>query len=160
MNLFINFWLHWIFFALPGLSLVAASEGYSSFRCMGFSLGGISCCKAQSLDARALVVVRQRLSCSVTCGIFLDQGLNPGPLHWQADSYPPHHHGRPRSLQSIRTYVHRRKFPRMYNKRLTEVSSENKCETGVGYRQKFTLYFIHSHINQIFLLRVEIFASV
>ena len=26
------------------------------------------------------------LTCSVPCGIFLDQGLNPCPLHWQADS--------------------------------------------------------------------------
>ena len=26
--------------------------------------------------------------CPVACGIFLDQGSNPCPLHWQADSYP------------------------------------------------------------------------
>ena len=25
-------------------------------------------------------------SCSVACGIFPDQGSNPGPLHWQVDS--------------------------------------------------------------------------
>ena len=24
---------------------------------------------------------------------FLGQGLNPCPLHWQADSYPPYHQG-------------------------------------------------------------------
>ena len=28
------------------------------------------------------------LSCSRACGIFPDQGSNPYPLHWQADSYP------------------------------------------------------------------------
>ena len=27
-----------------------------------------------------------RLSCSVACGIFPDQGWNPCPLHWQVDS--------------------------------------------------------------------------
>ena len=32
------------------------------------------------------VVVVHRLSCSETRGIFLDQGLNPSPLHWQAES--------------------------------------------------------------------------
>ena len=32
------------------------------------------------------VVVIHRLSCPLACGIFLDQGLNPCPLHWQADS--------------------------------------------------------------------------
>ena len=36
-HLFI-FWLHWVFVAACGLSLVAASGGYSSLQCMGFSL--------------------------------------------------------------------------------------------------------------------------
>ena len=35
------------------------------------------------------------LSCSTTCEIFLDQGSNPCPLHWQADSQPLHHQGSP-----------------------------------------------------------------
>ena len=35
------------------------------------------------------------LRCSVACGIFPDQGLKPCPLHWQADSQPLHHQGRP-----------------------------------------------------------------
>ena len=33
------------------------------------------------------VVLTHGLSCSVACGIFLDQGLNWYPLHWQADSF-------------------------------------------------------------------------
>ena len=37
-NLFIYFWLHWVFVAECGLSLVVASGGYSSLRCVGFSL--------------------------------------------------------------------------------------------------------------------------
>ena len=36
--LFIYFWLHWVFIAAHGLSLVAASGGYSSLQCTGFSL--------------------------------------------------------------------------------------------------------------------------
>ena len=32
------------------------------------------------------VVVAHRLSFPVACGIFLDQGSNPCPLHWQMDS--------------------------------------------------------------------------
>ena len=31
-------------------------------------------------------VAAYRLSCPAACGIFLDQGSNPCPLHWQADS--------------------------------------------------------------------------
>ena len=40
-NLFILFiysWLHWVFVAARGLSLVAGSGGYSSLQCTGFSL--------------------------------------------------------------------------------------------------------------------------
>ena len=34
-------------------------------------------------------------SCSAACGIFPDQGSNPCPLHWQADSQPLCHQGSP-----------------------------------------------------------------
>ena len=36
--LFIYLWLHWVFVAVRRLSLVAASWGYSSLQCAGFSL--------------------------------------------------------------------------------------------------------------------------
>ena len=35
---FFNFWLHWVFVAAHGLSLVAASRGHSSLWCAGPSL--------------------------------------------------------------------------------------------------------------------------
>ena len=35
------------------------------------------------------------LRCSAACGIFLDQGSNPCPLHWQVDSEPLRHQGSP-----------------------------------------------------------------
>ena len=38
------------------------------------------------------------LVCSTACGIFLDQGWNPGLLHWQADSLPRSHQGSPIQL--------------------------------------------------------------
>ena len=38
INLFIQFWLCWVFIAACRLSLVEASRGYSSMRCAGFSL--------------------------------------------------------------------------------------------------------------------------
>ena len=37
-NLFIYFWLHWVFVTVRRLSLVVVSGGYSLLRCMGFSL--------------------------------------------------------------------------------------------------------------------------
>ena len=41
------------------------------------------------------VVVAHGLSCSLASGIFLDQGLNPFLLRWQADSSPLSHRGSP-----------------------------------------------------------------
>ena len=41
---------------------------------------------ARGLQSTGSVVVAHRLSCSTACGIFLDQGSNPSPLHQQADS--------------------------------------------------------------------------
>ena len=91
---FFFFWLHWVFVAVCGLSLVVASGGYFSSQCAGFSLWwllllwspgsrrvGFSSCSTQGL-----VVVAHGLCCSVACGIFPDQGSNPCPLHWQVDS--------------------------------------------------------------------------
>ena len=49
-------------------------------------------CGLQSLVS---VVVAQRTSCSEAGGIFPDQGQNLCPLHWQMDSYPLHHQGKP-----------------------------------------------------------------
>ena len=34
-------------------------------------------------------------SCSAAYGILPDQGANPRPLHWQADSQPLRHQGSP-----------------------------------------------------------------
>ena len=43
------------------------------------------------------VIVAHGLSCCMSCGIFLDQGLNPCPLHWQVDSQSLNHQGSPSS---------------------------------------------------------------
>ena len=45
------------------------------------------------LTAVASLVAVHRLSCSVASEIFLNQGLNSCPLHWQVDSQPLNHQG-------------------------------------------------------------------
>ena len=47
------------------------------------------------------VMVRE-LSCSMACGIFLDQGLNPCLLHWQVDSLPLGHQGSPKKFFKVK----------------------------------------------------------
>ena len=63
--LFVLFWLHWVFVAARGLSLVVASGGYSLLWCAGFSLrwllllqstgsrhAGFSSCGSRALEHR------------------------------------------------------------------------------------------------------------
>ena len=47
------FWLHWVFLAGHRLSLVDASRGHSSLKCVAFSLRWlVSCCKVADLGMR------------------------------------------------------------------------------------------------------------
>ena len=98
LNIFIYFWLCWVFISVRGLSLVVASGGHSSSRCAGLSLSRPLLLRSAGSRRAGSVVVAHGPSCSVACGIFPDQGLNPCPLHWQADSQPLRHQGSPAFL--------------------------------------------------------------
>ena len=93
--LFIYFWLCWVFVSVRGLSLVVASRGHSSSRCTGLSLSRPLLLWSTCSRRAGSVVVAHGPSCSVACGIFPDQGSNPCPLYWQADSQPLRHQGSP-----------------------------------------------------------------
>ena len=93
--LFIYFWLCWVFVSVRGLSLVAASGGHYSSRCAGLSLSRPLLLWSTGSRRAGSVVVAHGPSCSTACGIFPDQGSNPCPLHWQADSQPLRHQGSP-----------------------------------------------------------------
>ena len=80
---------------MQGLSLVAASGGHSSSWCAGLSLSRPLLLWSTGSRRAGSVVVAHGLSCSAACGILPDQGLNPCPLHWQADSQPLRHQGSP-----------------------------------------------------------------
>ena len=92
---FIYFWLCWVFVSVQGLSLVAASGGHSSSRCTGLSLSRPLLLRSTGSRRAGSVIVAHGPSCSAACGIFPDQGSNPCPLHWQADSQPLRHQGSP-----------------------------------------------------------------
>ena len=68
-----------LFVAVHGLLIAVASL----FAEHGLQAHGLQQLWRQSAGA---VVVAHGLSCSAACGIFLDQGSNPCPLHWQAAS--------------------------------------------------------------------------
>ena len=83
---FIYLILAMIFFALCGLSLVAASESYSSLQCMDSSLQWLLLLQGTGSRCIGSVHVTHGLSCCMVCGIFPDQGSNLCPLPWRADS--------------------------------------------------------------------------
>ena len=93
--LFIYLWLCWVFLSVRGLSLVAASGGHSSSPCAGLSLSRPLLLRSTGSRCAGSVVVAHGPRCSMACGIFPDQGSNPCPLHWQADSQPLRHQGSP-----------------------------------------------------------------
>ena len=95
MGLFIYLWLCWVFVSVRGLSPVAASAGYSSSRCAGLSLSRPLLLWSTGSRRAGSATVAHGPSCSTACGIFPDQGSNPCPLHWQADSQPLCHQGSP-----------------------------------------------------------------
>ena len=80
---------------MRGLSVVAASGGHSSSRCAGLSLSRPLLLRSTGSRRAGSVVVAHGSNCSAACGILPDQGSNPCPLHWQADSQPLRHQGSP-----------------------------------------------------------------
>ena len=93
--LFIYLWLCWVFVSVRGLSLAAASGGHSSSRCAGLSPSRPLLLRSTGSRRAGSVIVAHGPSCSAACGILPDQGSNPCPLHWQADSQPLRHQGSP-----------------------------------------------------------------
>ena len=96
------FWLCWVFVSVQGLSLVVASRGHPSSRCAGLSPSRPLLLRSTGSRRAGSAVVAHGPSRSTACGIFPDQGSNPRPLHWQADSQPLCHQGSPlHSLNSV-----------------------------------------------------------
>ena len=85
----------WVFVSVRGLSPVAASGGHSSSRCTGLSPSRPLLLRSTGSRRAGSVIVAHGPSCSAARGIFPDQGSNPCPLHWQADSQPLCHQGSP-----------------------------------------------------------------
>ena len=97
-DLFFNIYL---FMAVLGLRFCARALsscgkwGHSSSWCVGLSLSRPLLLRSTGSRRAGSVIVVHGPSCSAACGIFLDQGSNPCPLHWQADSQPLRHQGSP-----------------------------------------------------------------
>ena len=72
--------------ALGAQASVVATRRLSSYGTRALEHAGLSSCGVQTLEYAGSVVMAHGLSCSAACGIFLDQGLNPSPLHWEAYS--------------------------------------------------------------------------
>ena len=98
-HLFVYFWLHWVFVAVHGLSLLVESGHYSLVALRGLlievaslvaehGLCGVwaSVVAGCGLLTTGSVVVLHGLSCPVAQRIFLDQGSNWYPLCGKAES--------------------------------------------------------------------------
>ena len=93
--LFIYLWLCWVFVSVRGLSPAVVSGGHSSSRCAGLSPSRPFSLRSTGSRRAGSAIVAHGPSCSTAHGILPDQGSNPCPLHWQADSQPLRHQGSP-----------------------------------------------------------------
>ena len=98
--IFLNLFIY-LFLAVLGLRFCARAlpscgeRGPLFIACAGLSLSRPLLLLSTSSRCAGSVVVAHGPSCSAACGIFPDQGSNPCPLHWQADSQPLRHQGSP-----------------------------------------------------------------
>ena len=95
----------------------------------GSHCGGLSRCRGHrglsppSFWHVGLVVTDHRLECGLrscgaeaqACGIFLEQGMNPGPLHWKVGSQPLGHQGSPKLSYSETIWPHALKIQTQVN---------------------------------------------
>ena len=92
--IFLNKFIYFIYLFLTAVGLHCCAWAFSSCGerellfvvVRGLLIAVASRCGAWALGAWASVIVARGFSCSAACGIFLDQGSNPCPLHWQVDS--------------------------------------------------------------------------
>ena len=153
---FIYLWLCWVIVSVWGLSLVAASGGHSSSWCAGLSLSRPLLLQSTGSRRAGSVVVAQGLSCSAACGIFPNQGSNPCPLHWQADSQPLRHQGRPYTyfLQGIGMRTFSMWFLLIF---LSRISCNKRTATGTTKVSNHSLpLFTHQNSKQSISRDVEI----
>ena len=95
---FLYFYYSFIYLFLAVLGLRFCARAFSSCRKQGslfIAVHGPLLLRSTDSRRAGSVIVAHGPSCSTACGIFPDQGSNPCPLHWQADSQPLRHQGSP-----------------------------------------------------------------
>ena len=78
------------------------------------------------------VAVAHGPSHSAACGILPDQGSNPCPPHWQADSQPLRHQGSPQHLYFYLTIMH--KCHQIYFNKITDTRPVQSLTNGKIYQ--------------------------
>ena len=116
-------WLCWIFVSVQRLSPVVASGGHSSLWCVGLSPSRPLLFQSTGSRRAGSAVVAHGPSCSAACGILPDQGSNPCPPHWQADSQPLHHQGSPKRE------VHSNKIPPRETRKISNKQPKHAPKT-------------------------------
>ena len=95
--LFIIYLFIYLFMAVLGLRFCARAFSSCGERGPLFiAVRGPLLLRSTGSRCTGSAIVAHGPSCSAACGIFPDQGSNPCPLHWQADSQPLRHQGSPR----------------------------------------------------------------
>ena len=133
---------------MQGLSLVVASGDHSSSQCAGLSLSRPLLLWSTGSRRAGSVIVAHRPSCSAACGILPDQGSNPCPLHWQADSQTLRHQGSPGTVLLISTVSQGDMAPRFGNQLVKFIYASGPPSLGSqrGPLYLFNRYLLSKHL--------------
>ena len=115
---------------MRGLSLFVAKRGplFIAVRAPRLSLSRPLLLRSTGSRRAGSVIVAHGPSCSKARGIFRDQGSNPCPLHWQADSQPLRHQGSPLLLLYVLVF-----WPQgMWD--LSSLTRDRTCTPCIGRR--------------------------
>ena len=124
---FINLFIY-LFLAVLGLRFCARAfsscgkQGPLFIGCTGLSLSQALLLRSTASRRTGSVVVAHGPSCSAACGIFPDQGSNPCPLHWQADSQPLCHQGSPTDFKVAFIKKAPAPFPHLFHLAVAELN--------------------------------------
>ena len=150
-------WLWGSLCCCAGFSLVGVSRGRCLVAARGLLIVVASLVAEHRLQgAGALVVVARglqrtavavvlRFSHPAACGIFLEQGSNPCPLHWQEDSYPLTHQWCPNAIFICTTKMQLVSCPSMLQVR----GKKKHVENARNFLQK-SLFWNNSQFTEHF----------
>ena len=134
--------MHWDFIAVLGLSLIAVRGASTLVAVLGLLIVVASLVEHRLYSAGS-VDTAHGLSCPVARGILVsDQGSNPCPLLWQADSQPPVTREVPMTIKLLTALLNRGHYECLLGNKVVIRQSQagDRVQVGLSSDLRSTIY--------------------